>query len=554
MKKTIRDILHQSRYMMIFLVFLGIVNGLLNSGLLMFINNTIWHKPLPFLQKYDWLVFTGLIICALICTRTFQSRMIKFTNGLLFKFELDILNRLKYASFQDFEKLGNERVYTAIEDNRVLSHIPEIFMNAFNSAIIILCCLAYLFWISPFGGAIILALMTLLLLFYLARNKLIEAELQKQRSLQNQYYKYLGDLLSGFKELKMSILRNENIYTKFLMQNRIKNKTIAVTNSIKFMDNELIGTYSWYIVLGAIMFLLARIFSFNTANTTGYLITILYLIGPVAVLLTLVPTYTGVMVSMSRLEAFNEAISKIEPKTVDHDPTLLPELEFERIRFEGVTFEYKSEGPDPSFIFGPIDVEITRGQTVFVVGGNGSGKSTFVLLLTGLYRPVSGKIYFNEVPISMEDYAQFSNKMTAIFTNNHLFSLNYDEMDLQQSNEKLMEFIELMDLGNIIRFGDGDNNLGIGYSKGQQKRVALIYALLEDKPLIVLDEWAAEQDPRFRRYFYKEVLDKLKDAGKTIVAITHDDEYYTCADRIIKFNFGKIVSDTLERKEILEAR
>jgi putative ATP-binding cassette transporter len=133
--------------------------------------------------------------------------------------------------------------------------------------------------------------------------------------------------------------------------------------------------------------------------------------------------------------------------------------------------------------------------------------------------------------------------MSAIFTNNYLFSENYAEMDLRSTNRLLQEWIGTMDLKDVIKFKDQENKLDNKYSKGQQKRLAFIYALLENKSFIVLDEWAAEQDPAFRRYFYQEVLPILIKQGKTIVAITHDDEYYAYASRIIKFNFGKIISD-----------
>ena len=541
---TLKKIVHKSKSLLLLLIVLGMFNGLLNSGLLFFINNTIIRKPLPYLPQYDWLIYIGLIVSSLICAKVFQMRMIKLTNELLFEFELDILNRLKYASFQDFEKLGNEKVYTAIEDNRILGHLPEVFMNAFNSGVIAVCCFAYLFWISFIGGLVVLSVIIMLLLgFYIVRNNLIEKNLEKQRELQSSYYKYLNDLLLGFRELKISLVRNTNIYEKFLIRNRSASKDISISNSIKFLDNELTGTYSWFLVLGVIMFVLSRVFDLNSEKTTAFLVTILYLIGPVAVLITLIPTYTAVKVSMTRLRAFNATIGFLKQKPELPTTHALLDRAFESIRFEEVTFKYQAQGQ--TFSLAPLSITIRRGEVVFVTGGNGSGKSTFGYLLTGLYKPASGKIYLNEVEIMADDFIHFSNKISAIFTNNYLFSENYNELDLRSSNSKLMELIELMELRDVIKFDDDANHLGKNYSKGQQKRLALIYALLENKSVLLLDEWAAEQDPTFRGYFYKEILPILKRQGKTVVAITHDDEYFRCASRMIKFDYGKVISDSV---------
>jgi ABC-type siderophore export system fused ATPase/permease subunit len=80
----------------------------------------------------------------------------------------------------------------------------------------------------------------------------------------------------------------------------------------------------------------------------------------------------------------------------------------------------------------------------------------------------------------------------------------------------------------------------------------MIYAQLENRQLWMLDEWAADQDPEFRKYFYTVFLQNLKKEGKTVIVITHDDRYFHLAERIIKFDFGKIVQDTILTPAIAE--
>jgi len=551
--KFFQLLINRSKSAIPFVIVLGIFCSLLNSGLLYFINNAISNRPLPIFPEYDWLVFIIIIATSLICSKLFQTYMIKLTNNILFDFEIEILNKLKHSSYEDFEELGNEKVYTAINDTKVLAYVPEVFMNAFNSAIIVICCLGYLFWISPVGAVSVLAVMIALLIFYLVRNRSIEKDLNKQRDLQNTYYKYLDDMLHGFKELKMSIVRNNSIFSNYLVKNRVEGRDITISSSIRYLDNELTGSYSWYIVLGVTMFVLPTAFGLTVEKTAGFLITILYLIGPVAVLITLIPTYTRVKIALQRLNLFEEIVGTIG-SNVDKQLKPLAETEFDNIRFEDVTFRYHNSESNQTFVMEPINTQINKGELIFITGGNGSGKSTFGYLLTGLYRPFSGKIYLNDEEITPDNYCFYSDKISAVFTNNHLFSENYDGFNLRNTNQHLMEYIELMDMGKALRLDDEKNRMTKGLSKGQQKRLAMILALMEKKQILLLDEWAAEQDPRFRAYFYKEVIKRLLKEGKTIIAITHDDDFYSIATRIIKFNYGKIVSDTYNESTLLKEK
>jgi putative ATP-binding cassette transporter len=77
-------------------------------------------------------------------------------------------------------------------------------------------------------------------------------------------------------------------------------------------------------------------------------------------------------------------------------------------------------------------------------------------------------------------------------------------------------------------------------SRGQRKRLALLTVLLEDRPVYVLDEWAADQDSEFKEIFYRQLLPELKRRGKTLVIISHDERYYGLADRRIHLADGRV--------------
>jgi ABC-type siderophore export system fused ATPase/permease subunit len=163
--------------------------------------------------------------------------------------------------------------------------------------------------------------------------------------------------------------------------------------------------------------------------------------------------------------------------------------------------------------------------------------------LVGITKPTGGEIWFNDKRIDNETYAAYRNRIAVVFSDNHLFTENYENVSISEENQELLSYIEFMKLTGIIKINREKNKLEVELSKGQQKRLCMIYALLENKDVLVLDEWAADQDPVFRAYFYYEFLPVLKALGKTIIMVTHDDLYYKCTDRIIKFDYGQIVSD-----------
>jgi cyclic peptide transporter len=534
----------KSKLFYVFLILLGAVNSLLYSAILVFVNNTITQTPLPYFPQFDWALFIGLLVLSLIITRVFQTYMVKLTNGIVFDFELNLIQKIRFATYEGFDKIGIGRVYTAMNDTKALGQIPASFVNGINYAVVISCGLVYLFWISPVGSGAVLLLMVGLLIFYLVRNKSIEKSLNELRDLQNEYHQNLRDLLHGFKEIKMSQVRNENMFHKYLKRNLVTGRDLGIGTAVKYLDNELTGSYSWYIVLGLILFGLPRLFDLEMAQTTTFVVTILYLMGPVYGLIQLVPFYTRVKIAIERLQGFEADINNQVKSEIGHGDMTPFNQVFCHLELKDVTFEYFDKKKQTSFQLGPINLEIKRGEMVFITGGNGSGKSTLVNLLTGLCQPTSGHVYLNGNPITENNSAYYRNQISAIFTNNHVFAENYDDFDLSTANDTLMQYVSMMQLSQVLKIDDDKKNIDNRLSKGQHKRLAMIYALLEGRQLVVLDEWAAEQDPEFRAYFYKTILPELKNLGKTVIAVTHDDAYYGCANRIIKLDYGQVLTDS----------
>ncbi|MEL7004240.1 MAG: cyclic peptide export ABC transporter [Bacteroidota bacterium] len=535
----------KSKLLFPFLVILGAISSVFHSGILIVISNTIAQTELPFFPEYDWAIFAGLIVMSYIITRIFQTHIIKLTQNTLFRYEVDLLNKLRLTTFQNFERIGRSKVYTAISDVRVLGQLPENFINIFNSFIVVICCIGYMFWNSVVGGVSVLVVMVAMLIFYLIRNKYLEKDLNQLRDLQNDYYTYLGDFLSGFKEIKMSVLRNNSIYNDYFKPNREQSKKLGINTGTRYMNNELVGDLSWYLVIGVTLFLLPKVANLEVSNTVSFIVTILYLMGPVATLIVFIPTFTKARIAIQRLNNLDDEMGAYDLVSLEKGDKIAKDEHFQSLVFEDVIFQYENEDSDPSFVVGPVNLEFEKGEIVFITGGNGSGKTTFFNILTGLYRPTSGVIKLNGKEILKEDYPNYSDKIVAVFSDSYLFFENYNNFDL--NNKTLHELLDEYYLAEKVTVNEEKGRFEAKVSSGQQKRLALIFSLLEDKEIIVLDEWAAEQDPEFRRHFYKDILSELKAKGKTIIAITHDDAYFDCADRMIKFDYGKVTATKVIR-------
>lgn len=537
----------KSPVFLLFIILLGLVSSLTNVGILMLINTVLKGDAVAFFGKNNYLAFIGLMLISFLTTAFFQNYMVVLTNNIMYDLELSIVKKVRNASFESFEHLGYEKIYAAISDARVLGRVPEIFVTLINSAVTIVCSLCYLLWVSAIGGIIVLVIMTILLLVYLYRNKSIEKDMNEVRDLQDSYYKALREMMNGFKQIRISALRNNNLFNKYILNNRNSSMLLNIRTAKKYVMNELTGVYSWYIVLGVTIFLLPALLDISLAKTATFIVAILFMMSPISQLIIFFPFYTTFKIAVERITRIDK---QLEVNALPIPAGNVPPRSFKSIRFENLVYKYNTKD-NQSFLLDLPELELSRKEIHFIIGGNGSGKTTFINVLTGLCKPESGNIYIDGRNVSWEEFCTFSNSMAVVYTNQHLFAHNYDEHDLSAQNGKIHELEQMLNLKGVLRIFPEKNWVDTALSKGQQKRLALMLALLEDKPIIILDEWAAEQDPYNRRLFYTKWLQTVREMGKTVIAVSHDDDFYYVADRVIKFNYGKVTSDTRQVRETI---
>ncbi len=531
----------KSKWFVPLLAILGFANAVWAIGLLYLINTKALGQSLPFLDAYDWLFYAVLTVVSFITSLFFQSYMIKLTFGLGKEMVLTLLDKLRQAEYLSFLGLGEEKVRTALEDITVLEASPGIMLDSFNAVVMVVMGIIYLFLINAAGAAILLVLLMVILSFYIYRNKKVEQDIRSFRMLNDTYMRNVDDLLKGFREVKMKTARSNALFFDFLVKNREEYQHIRTRAFLRDMGNRLTGNYSFYLAIGVILFVLPLLMQVPVEVRTNFIVTVLFVMAPIALLTSFISSFLRFRVALERLNDFNRNIADSIGQPSLDITNGFPLENFESLRLEEVSYEYL----DPfkkvvSFRLDPINITFYKGEVIFISGGNGSGKTTFMNMITGLIAPKSGEIYFNDFLITAGSRQVYRNRVSSIFTDHHLFSENYDGYNLNTQNNKFTALLKKMELKDAIRFNKDANAISHKLSKGQQKRIALIYALLEDEDILFFDEWAAEQDPEFRKIFYTQVLPDLKQKGKTVIAITHDDAYFDCADRLLKFEYGKL--------------
>lgn len=521
-------------------------NTLLSFGIIYIINNVLAGNE-QFLKDYTVIVFLAFVGYAYLLNIIFQKRLNRYSFERLYQNEKKLFDRILNSPMAVMEKYGTERFYTAMEDLRLFSNLPNTVTHTVSSVLMLVLGIIYMFTLSVKAALIVLGLVLLVAACYFVVMNSMSGKVALLRKFNEEYYQYVRDLITGFKELKMSRVRRNNMMNNYLKPNRDKTEHLDFKVSYVFLSINMISQYGLYFVIAVILFGLPALGMLEREDVIAYVVVILFISGPINNLVNLQQMYTRFSVASRRIKKFMNDFDAGD--SYKHTLTENSLTSFESLDFKDVCFSYNANN-DEAFALGPVNLKIKKGEILFVIGGNGSGKSTFISLLTGLHNPSRGSIIVNnDKCIEPKNLQEF---ITAVFTDNYIFANNYDDYSLE-NNPAYQELLKTMNLDKVVE-DDQEGSARRRFSKGQGKRMAMIFSLLERKPIIVLDEWAADQDPHFRKYFYEVLIPRLKEQGKTIIAVTHDDAYFQYADRIVKFDYGHIVKDinTNSSEPILE--
>jgi putative ATP-binding cassette transporter len=355
----------------------------------------------------------------------------------------------------------------------------------------------------------------------------------------NRFVQAFGDLVDGFKELKMNSAKADDFVETSLKPLAAEARELRTEAGLALNRSVVLATLGLFIVLAALVLLLPVLSPSEVSKLPRLTTFMVFLFGPLGQVVGVYPILNDALASIREIERVEKLLDSIYEKGLA-DPICAEDAAppFDMLRCTTLAFSYRDERGQPSFSLEPLDFQLSKGDLVFITGGNGSGKSTFLKVLAGLYPPARGSIAVNGVVVGRDNRQIYRNLFSTVFSEFHLFDRLYGIKEVD--HRRVRDLLELTDLSHKTSIVDHQITT-LSLSTGQRKRLALVLSLLEDKPILLLDEWAAEQDPPFRRKFYREILPWLKQQEKTVVAVTHDDDYYDVADRVLKMQFGNFV-------------
>ncbi len=473
-----------------------------------------------------------------------RGKLIEITNGVVYSKRMEVVNSILKASYKKFEDIEKGRIETTLNnDTETMSRFANVVINGFTSVVTLICCFMYLGFINIYALLLSVIIILLITSVYYLVGRYANKVGEESRDLQNVFFKFINDLIGGFKELSLNF-KKKNEFQQGMEISCDKYRIKRGQSALAFANMFVIGELLFTLAIGAIAILFPLILkNLEIENITSYVFILLYMIGPVHGILDTIPNLIEVKISVKRVNslleelAISEGESSSERAVSEDEIASGVEVRGEKsvnLKLNEIEYVY-DKSDENSFKVGPISYEFNSGEIIFITGGNGSGKSTLAKLITGLYKPSKGSIILNDIKVSEK---MLSENYSAVFGDFYLFDKLYG-IDYKKKEFEMKKYLEMLQLDKKVEIKDGKFST-TKLSTGQKKRLALLVTYLEDRPIYLFDEWAADQDPEFRLFFYDTLLPELKAKGKCVIAVTHDDRYFNLADKVIKMEFGKI--------------
>ena len=467
--------------------------------------------------------------------------------SIIHKLRLRVLDQVRRSELLAMEGIGRARIVAAItSDAAVLTQASNMLCFTVQGAVLVFFIAIYVAYLSIAAFLMTFFIVSVAAAIFHYKNRRLTEEKKESAAWERRLYDRLTDFLDGFKEVRLHSARSADLFDDAINVSRTA-ANIKIRSQADTFKMIVSTQIAMYVLLGSVVFIAPQFSSsLGGASLTKTTTALMFVVGACFGLIQSLPILLNANAAADRIEQLEAALRAAVPPPRTHE-LALPKR-FDKIEMHNIKFRYVDRFSDTAFQIGPIDFSLQSGELVFITGGNGSGKSTFLRVLAGLYAPDSGELMLDGVPVTDDSRDAYRALMSAIFVDYHLFQRLYGIATPESAEvSRLLTEFRLSDKTGLT---DGEFRT-LDLSTGQRKRLALIVGLLEKRPILLLDEWTADQDPEFRRKFYYELLPDLIKAGATVVAITHDDRYLDELDltaRRIRMDEGRIVEQRSMKK------
>jgi putative pyoverdin transport system ATP-binding/permease protein len=521
----------------------GFLSGISSAGIIALMNHILhnWGKP----QPVSWLLgFIALALFSLLCGVVSQLVLIRLAQGSIFQLRLQLGRRILGADLAQLERLGSGALMAALtEDVQSIANAFWLIPFLCIDLAMVIGGLGYILWLSWQ----MLLLVCLIIFSFLGVYKKIlvraKRELNQSRQEKDRLFEHFKAVTDGAKELKLGFDRRESFFDDDLQVTAAKTRDSQVRGLSWFSLIDNFGKFAFFLTFGLVLFVFPRVLKMDAGTLSGYLITFTYLSKPLESLIARLPVLSQASVALDKIDSLNLSLQDQQEPQAQRPEAIAPH--WQSLNLTNLHHTYPGDQEDQRFSLGTLNLSFSPGELIFIIGGNGSGKSTLAKLLTGLYVPETGQIEFAGQTITDANREWYRQHFSVVFSDFFLFDrlLGVTQDRLETAAQTFLAKLKLKHKVTI----EGDRLSTTALSQGQRKRLALLYAWLEDRPIYLFDEWAADQDPAFREIFYTEFLPELKAQGKTVFVISHDDHYFSVADRVIKLEYGAIEYDKRAR-------
>lgn len=516
----------------------GFLSGSSSAGLIALISHAVGqpdHATLPVILGG----FVGLACLALVTSVVSQVMLIRLSHQAVFQLRMRLIRQILGSELSHLEQLGNPRLIATLTEDvqAVTSAVYTLPLLCIDFAIVA-GCLVYITWLSWMALLLVFSLLAVAIgscQRFLGQG---EGWLARAREEEDHLFNHFRATTEGIKELKLHYDRRQ----AFLQQeveptaNNFRRYNIRGMTLLAVASSW--GKLLFFFAIGFVLFALPKLITIGATAIAGYILAFTYLMVPMENIMNSVPFVIQSNIALQKIDALGLSL-RDRPECSAVPPPIQPC--WKALELRQVVYPYQRELEDSNFIVGPINLTFHPGEIVFIVGGNGSGKSTLAKLITGLYIPESGDICFDGESIQVLNREWYRQHFSVIFSDFYLFGrlLGLPQTDL---DDRARLYLSKLHLEHKVTVEQGKLST-TALSQGQRKRLALLAAYLEDRPIYLFDEWAADQDPVFKEIFYRQFLPDLKSRGKTVLVISHDDHYFHLADRVIKLDNGQVQFD-----------
>ncbi|MDQ0229055.1 cyclic peptide export ABC transporter [Metabacillus malikii] len=521
-----------------FSIMLSMSVGFANAVILFLMNESISRVELYGAESLHHLIsfFVLSVFVYIFGQRILRLILIKMTNDVVYEKRIGIIGKLLDSSYHQLEKIEKEKIYATLNnDTERIGGFVNSLVIVSTSIITVITCFAYLGFIHFYTFLLFTIMCVLFItvhqLFARSGNKIYK----EVRDAQNVFFKKIDEFINGLKELFLHRGRmngfKEDVYD---VCNHYRTKRTRADHL--FTNVSLLGELIIFTMMGLVVLVFPIYFStFDSSSLRSFIFVLIFAIGPITSILNLIPDLAQMKISWDRIKEIEGRVNKLNTINI----AMRESEHVDELQLVNVEFTYENENIGETFYLGPINLTLRSGEITYLTGGNGSGKTTLAKVLTGLYVPTSGKVLLNGKEIPVDQLGQY---FAAIFSDYYLFENLYG-IDFDEKEKEIEEYLQMFKLEHKVSVRNGRFST-TQLSTGQRKRLALMIAYLDNRPIYLLDEWAADQDPQYRAFFYENILPDLKTKGKSVIVISHDDRYFNLADQLIRLEWGKIVVDS----------